>query len=169
MGSEKLDTIDAPGWVAGAPGGRPGGGPKQVGDFTREELEARGTELRRKMLPVLQEEYGEDFMKEHEFLVVGMPKSKVEGFELRETGQVWGAQNAAISEIFAHRAVGKGQGEGVGAVVLVVERGDVDLRSASKPVDDAPQMIEYVLEGRVLEQMAKRADVIEMPDLFDDG
>ncbi len=169
MNPKLLDSIEKLSWTDESSEARPtSGGVKTVGDISRQELEARGKELRRKLVPKLREEFGEDVLKENEFVIIGMPKEKVEGFDLEPTGKIWAAQNPAISEVFAHRAAQGERSDGVGAVVLVFERGTVDLRGTSKPVDDAPQMIEYVLQGEALQRLAQHADVVEMPELFDD-
>ncbi len=124
----------------------------------------RNRKLAPRVREVLKEELGSDALKGKDYLVVGMPRSKVADFDIDPNGRkLWAAFAPGTAEFFGQRA-GARTGQGPGAVILVFPEGAV--KPATRAIDDMPSVMEVVLDATDLQALWRRGEVIVAPDLF---
>ena len=127
----------------------------------------RNSTLRPRINSLLQEELGENALREYDYVVIGMPFENVSSFEVSSTGRLYAACDPGTAEIFARRASGGRTGEGeIGGVILAFDRGQIDLRPISSGIEDMPGLSQVVFSGVSLDRLAHLADIIPLPRGF---
>ena len=131
-------------------------------------LVTRSGILRAKLRGVLLAEFGENALREHEFIVIGMSADKAGSFQLRSAGKVFAANDPVAAEIFAYRAVARtGKPGSAGGVLVVVERGAAKI-PREVPIGDMPFVNQIILQGEDLDRLSRASDVVALPEGFFD-
>jgi hypothetical protein len=131
-------------------------------------LVTRSRILRARLRRVLLAEFGENALREHEFIVIGMSADKAGSFQLRSAGKVFAANDPVAAEIFAYRAVARtGKPGSAGGVLVVVERGAAKI-PREVPIGDMPFVNQIILQGENLDRLSRASDVVALPEGFFD-